>query len=291
MNERKNEEEKAKYLLDLESRFSGEAKELLKKQIYLFYKKHHIPKTKYHRGEMVKLKKGTFLHGILGELLDFDFVVDHGFLSTDFTKSARENKIKNSVGMWKIREDCLLKDYIYTYSGFTITYTLGRGPGSEKVSVLIPYHQFDAFTEKLNNENEVWMYFGEQTKEVRFLPSLVSEKRQIAFILNMDSDDAMKLGKLDLWNLEVEEETLKCFLDERYLKIFLEERNHRNASTTDRESAILFGLPSSLIEGILVGRKIEHDLECLDYIKSRLPDCYICNLDGRVVIGNKEEYN
>ena len=23
------------------------------------------------------------------------------------------------------------------------------------------------------------------------------------------------------------------------------------------------------------------------YIKSKLPDCYICNLDGKVVVGNK----
>ena len=49
----------------------------------------------------------------------------------------------------------------------------------------------------------------------------------------------------------------------------------------------MFGLPSSLIEGVFVGRKIEQDKEALNYIKSKLPDCYICNLDGKVIIGNK----
>ncbi len=104
----------------------------------------------------------------------------------------------------------------------------------------------------------------------------------------MESYEAMELAKQDVWNLDVEEETLKYFLDERYDTTFLEERNHRNSSTTDRESAILFGLPSSLIEGVFIGRKIEDDLECIHYIKSRLPDCYICNLEGKVIVGNKE---
>lgn len=49
----------------------------------------------------------------------------------------------------------------------------------------------------------------------------------------------------------------------------------------------MFGLPVSLIEGILVGRKIERDKDALNYIKKKLPDCYICNLDGLVIIDNK----
>lgn len=46
----------------------------------------------------------------------------------------------------------------------------------------------------------------------------------------------------------------------------------------------MFGLPSKLIEGVLVGRKIENNREALDYIKSKIPNCYICNLDGKVII-------
>ena len=48
----------------------------------------------------------------------------------------------------------------------------------------------------------------------------------------------------------------------------------------------MFGLPSKLIEGVFVGRKIEEDRDALNYIKTRLPDCYICNLDGKVIVGN-----
>ena len=52
---------------------------------------------------------------------------------------------------------------------------------------------------------------------------------------------------------------------------------------TNRESAILFGIPSNLIEDILVGRKYENNNNILKEIKILLPNCYICNLDGKVI--------
>ena len=116
------------------------------------------------------------------------------------------------------------------------------------------------------------------------MPSLVSNKRQIAFILNMESDYAKEMIKADVWNKELDEETLKEFLDYRYYPKFLDLRFNRDATTTDRESAIMFGLPSKLIEGVLVGRKLEQDSEALKHIKYKLNDCYICNLDGKVIM-------
>lgn len=236
----------------------------------------------------VKLKKGTFIHGIFGELENFDFTIKNGFISTDFTSEARSNKINNSVGMWNIQEDILLKEYVAQYSGFTISFSIGRGPESKTVSKLVPYHEFDKITEELNNNDKIWSYWGEQTKEVRFIPSLVSNKRQIAFILNMSSEYAQKLAYNDVWNLDFDEETIKPFLDYRYIDKFInQDRINRNANTTDRESAIMFGLPTSLIEGVFLGRKLEQDKQALEYIKKRLPDCYICNLDGKVIVGNE----
>lgn len=49
----------------------------------------------------------------------------------------------------------------------------------------------------------------------------------------------------------------------------------------------MFGLPKTLIEGVFVGRKIENDGIVLKHIKEALPECYICNLDGKVIVGNK----
>ena len=278
-----------KYIEIVNDRFDGKAKELLINHIDMFYNnKEVINKNKYSVGEDVRLSKGTYIHGIFGGLENFDFTIDNGFISTDFSEEVRPNKICNSVGFWKIKEDMLLKDYIKEYSGFTITYNLGRGPESKTVSKLIPYHKFDEVTEGINNDENIWSYTGEQTKEVRFIPSLVANKRQIAFILNMDSEYAKKLAYDDVWNLEFDEEVLTSFLDSRYKDKFInQDRLNRNSITTDRESAIMFGLPAKLIEGVFVGRKLENDKESLDYIKSKLPDCYICNLDGRIIVGNK----
>lgn len=280
---------KEKYLSDINDRFNGKTRKLLIKQLDLFYEEDkHINKNKYNVGDDVKLSKGTFIHGIFGELDNFDFTLENGFISTDFTSEPRPNKICNSVGMWKIKEDILLKDYINLYSGFTITYSIGRGPDALLRCELIPYHMFDEYTEKLNNDEKVWTYWGDKTKEVSFIPSLVSNKRQIAFILNMDSEYAKKLSYNDVWNLKFDDEILNSFLDYRYKDKFINnDRLNRNASTTDRESAIMFGLLISLVEGIFVGRKIENDKKSLNYIKSKLPDCYICNLDGKVIVGNK----
>ena len=103
----------------------------------------------------------------------------------------------------------------------------------------------------------------------------------------MKSEYAKELIKADVWNTNLDEETLKPFLDYRYYEKFLDERFNRTKATTDRESAIIFGLPKDLIEGVLVGRQVEHDEEKLKYIKNKLNDCYICNLDGKVIVGNK----
>lgn len=278
---------KDKYIDDINKRFEGNAKEILINQVELFFQKGVvIDKNKYKIGDLVFLNKGTFIHGIFGELDNFDYVVKNGFISVDFTDESRPNKISNSVGMWNIKDDCYMKDYINDYSGFTVMCSVGRGPGSKKISKLIPYHKFDEITEKINNDEDVWTYSGEQTKEVRFLPSLVSNKRQIAFILNMESDYAKKMSYADVWNIEFDQEILKNFLDYRYYDDFFKERENRTALTTDRESAIMFGLPVCLVEGVLVGRKIENDKNALNYIKSKLPDCYICNLEGKVIVGN-----
>ena len=278
---------KEKYIEYVKKTFQGKALELVLNNIELFYKNEKIEKNKYQVGEEVKLKKGTYMHGIPGLLDNFDWIVENGFISNDFTEENIHNKIRHSIGMWVIQKDCLLQEYIKNYSGFTITYTIGRGPGSKEVTKLIPYHKFDEETEKINNDENIWMYWGDQTKEIRFMPSLVSNKRQIAFILNMESDYAKEMIKKDVWNIELVEKELKEFLDYRYYENFLKERVNRTAQTTDRESAIMFGLPATLIEGVLVGRKLEQDKDSLKHIKEKLPDCYICNIDGKIITGNK----
>ena len=273
-----------KYISYINEHFSGRARDLLLRQVKLFFTDTEIIKNKYKVGDKVFLKKGTYIHGIPGLIESFDWIIDNGFIGNEFTNQSCANKIKASIGMWDIQEDKFLSDYINEYSGFTITYTIGRGPGSKEISELIPYHKFDEVTEELNNREDVWMWWGDQTKEVRFIPSLVANKRQIAFILNMDSAYAKELSSNDVWNKDLDEDVARDFIDYRYYDKFLKDRLNRNASTTDRESAIMFGVPTRLIEGVFVGRDVEKSDELLKYIKSKLEDCYICNLDGKVIV-------
>ena len=77
-------------------------------------------------------------------------------------------------------------------------------------------------------------------------------------------------------------DVLRYFVVESYLEKFMTEE--RTALTTDRESAVMFGLPIRLAEGVLVGRKLENDAAALVHIKESLPEVYICNLDGNVIV-------
>ena len=272
----------------INEKFNGKSRELLLENIELFYKNDiDIVKNKYNIGDNVFLKKGTFIHGLGGssdnDFKIFDYVCENGFIGGDFNERPTV-KILNSVGMWNIKEDMYLKDYINMYSGVTIWYRVGdRERGLKDHFELCNYKEMKKRFIELNNDPEVWQWSAEQTKEVRFVPSLFSDKNQIAFILNMDSEYAKEVARHDVWNKEFRvEEIMKDFCAEYFLPEMLE--GNFNAATTDREAAIMFGISPKLIEGILVGRKIENDKEKLEYIKSKLPGCYICNLDGKVIL-------
>ena len=76
---------------------------------------------------------------------------------------------------------------------------------------------------------------------------------------------------------------VKGFVNPNYYEKFIKDRAKKDDFFTNRESAVLFGIPSNLIEGILVGRTYEKDQNVLKEIKRLLPNCYICNLDGKVI--------
>ena len=101
---------KDKYLLDIEKRFSGKARDLLIEQVNLYYEDVEINKNRYNVNDDVFLKKGTFIHGLGGSpdsynsFNIFDYVCDNGFIGGDFNGRPTV-KILNSVGMWNIKKD------------------------------------------------------------------------------------------------------------------------------------------------------------------------------------------
>ena len=136
----------------------------------------------------------------------------------------------------------------------------------------------------INKKINCHMWTMEQTKEARFLPSLVQDRVQIGIIFNGNNEYIKRLLDGDILNPDaINDRDVKDFVNPEYYERFLKDRINKDDFFTDRESAVLFGIPANFIEGVLIGRIYEKDIDMLKKIKSLLPNAYVCNLDGKVI--------
>lgn len=266
-------------------------KKIFIKQIerYYKYKDCIINKNKYCVGENVKLTKGTLLHGTYKNIDGLKEIIEDGLISGWFI-DGRLSKYPSCVGVWNLKKDYKLNDYVDFYSGGTILYSniidVSNNTRTNQTAV-IPYKEMPNIINIVSKVN-CHMWTLEQTKEARFLPSLVQNRVQIGIIFNGNNKCALDLLKGDILNPEYfNDSEVKPFVNSEYYEAFIKSRKNKDDFFTDRESAILFGVPANLIEGILVGRNYEKDKKMLKEIKLLIPDAYICNLDGKVIVGNK----
>lgn len=266
-------------------------KKILIEQIRKYYevKNYSIKKDTYNIGDEVKLKKGTLLHGTYKNIDGLKEILKDGLISSWFI-DGRISKYPSSVGIWNLKKDYYLKDYIDFYSGGTIMYCgvfeNGKDTQQNKTEV-IPYNDMTKIID-IVSKVDCHMWTLEQTKEARFMPSLVQDRVQIGIIFNGSNKYLAELLKGDILNPNnINDNDVKPFVNQDYYEKFIKNRKSKDDFFTDRESAILFGIPSNFIEGILVGRKYENDNKILVELKTLLPDAYICNLDGKVIVANK----
>ena len=256
---------------------------IMLEQIDRYYKakEYTLPTCKYKVGDDVKLLKGTLLHGTYKNIDGLKKILDDGIISSWFI-DARESKYPSSVGVWNLKQDYLLKDYINFYSGGTVSYF--NHLNDDRETEVIPFNEMNGFIDRfISKKYLVWKM--EQTKEARFMPSLVQDLVQIGIIFNGNNKWIKELLKADILNPNtINDSDVKDFVLESYYDRFIIDRKDKDDFFTNRESAILFGIPANLIEGILVGREYEKDKNTLNEIKSLLPNCYICNLDGKVIL-------
>lgn len=279
---------KDQYIKIAKEKLHNMSVDIMINQINSYYeaKEYVLPPKKYNIGDEVELEKGTLLHGTYKNLNGLKEILSDGLISSWFI-DGRISKYPSSVGVWNLKEKYLLKDYINYYSGGTIRYSglLENGDYSQNTKTcIIPYDKMNNLNQILiDNPCRIWNM--EQTKEARFMPSLVQNQVQIGIIFDGNNQFTKKMLKGDILNPSfINDNDIKEFVNENYYDRFIIDRKNKDDFFTDRESAILFGLPANLIEGILVGRKYEHDLEVLKEIKKLLPNCYVCNLDGIVII-------
>lgn len=242
-----------------------------------------LPDNNYQIGDSVKLVKGTLLHGTYKNIDGLKEILKDGLISSWFI-DGRISKYPSSVGVWNLQKDYFLKDYINDYSGGTIKYSglLENNEYSKKIKTeIIPYDKMDKLNNIIiNNPCRIWQM--EQTKEARFMPSLGQEQVQIGIIFNAEYTKNLLAGDI-LDSSYLNDIDVKPFVNEHYYQDFIIDRKKKDDFFTNRESAILFGIPANLIEGILVGRKYEQDNQILDEIKELIPNGYICNLDGIII--------
>lgn len=273
-------------------RLNNKPKKMFKEHFKLIeeIKKNYNEKTCiYNIGDEVILNKDNFMRGegAIASLTDekLEFISKNGFISPDFTSDYNKNqKTPLTVPIWNIKSKISLKDYIINYSGSTLRVYKGNSAKGQKIEVnytkIIPYKKLD---EEIKNMKscEFFKWDMEQTKEIRFMPSLARDNIDVAFIMNISGEYGKKILENDIYNLKFNKKILKSFIPKFMIEKFI--YGKRDDFTTDRESAIIYGVPVEFIEGILVSRKFENNSKELSKIKTLFPNCYICNLDGIVI--------
>jgi len=261
-----------------------DSKQLLINQINNFYEVVEKYKNKQHNykvWDLVKLKKWTLLHWTYKNIEWLKLIAKIWLITGQF-ESWRSLKYLYTVGVRNLKKNYLLKDYINFYSGWTIKYW--NMNFSEYKTQVIPFDKMNNIIDNIKKNRNIRWYM-EQTKEARFMPSLVQDEVQIWIIFDWNNLQSKKLVKMDILNSNaINDKDVKPFVNHGIYKEFLNERKNKDDFFTDRESAILFWLPANLIEWILVWRVYEKNKKILKNIKELLPNVYICNLDGKIIL-------
>lgn len=269
---------KEEYLKQIEKfKISKNSKKLFIEQVNLFYEYNNPDYLKYKLGDSVRLSKNNLIHGSRAKLTELEIISKIGLISSEFYSDFNSQKKKPYVvELWDIKENITLKDWIKKYTGVTIDYKNRNGEifKSEICS-------FDNIKKSINETKNYRDYIIYQNQEQRFLPNdYIDNNVDLAFIIEFDDKD--KLIENDIFNINFDKKVLKDLLPKWFYEKYMKNRNFDNYET-GREKAIIFGIPISMLKGIIVSRNKEKDNEYLNTLSTLFPNCFICNLDGKVI--------
>ena len=267
---------KNKYLERVDTfNLNNDTKKLLKEQIELFYT---YETTAYptQKNEVI-LSTNNLIHGSRANLETLEIISKTGLIASEFYGELNSNKKKPYViELWDIKENIKLSDWIKKYAGVTIDFK--NKDGNVYKSII---SSFDDIKSNIQKENNFRDYIIYQNQEQRFIPNdIVENDTSVAFIIEYNEND--QLIKNDIFNIEFSNTIIKDILPEWFYEKYLKNRTFDNYET-GREKAIIFGIPITMIKGIIVSRKIEQDLNYLEKIKELFPWCYICDIDGEIL--------
>lgn len=269
---------KEKYLKQIERfKISKNSKKLFIEQVKLFYEYNNSCYSECKLGDSVRLSKNNLIHGSRAKLAELEIISKIGLISSEFYSDFNFQKKKPYVvELWDIKEDITLEDWIKKYTGVTIDYKNRNGEIFK--SEICP---LDDIKKSINETKNFRDYIIYQNQEQRFLPNdYIDNNADLAFIIEFDDKD--KLVKNDIFNINFDKKILKDILPKWYYEKYMKNRNFDNYETK-REKGIIFGVPISMFKGIIVSRNKEKDNEYLNTLSTLFSNCFICNLDGKVI--------
>lgn len=273
--------EKSKAIVNKYFKHKRKAYVLLQEQIDKFYKlqaEYKIDNEKHSLGDNILLDSNTLIHGTRIATNELKTIKEYGLLAPEFFGKYSKNKKKPFVvEFWNIEENISLKDYINKYCGVTIEVKDNNGTISKRI--ISPINNIENEILSLKEYRDYLIY---QNQEQRFLPNKYLNNATMAFIIRIN-DKNKDLFTNDIFSVQFDKKIIKQIVPKWFYKKYMENRTFDNYET-GREKAILYGMPSNLIEGILVNREIEEDSNKLTIIKEQFPYCYICNIDGKVIV-------
>lgn len=258
--------------------YRGKVRQVIDKQIEKFFEidklDFKLPNHKYKVGDDVILDVYHYLHGVGSNDKAIEFIAKYGIVSKEATSpNAKKHGFRYVSGFWKVFKKTKLREYINNYSGMDIRF-------NDK-NFLVPYKALDEFVEKMRNTDH-WYWEAISSMEIRFMPSLARDINQYGFILNIDNEHAKQLNKNNVNTLDYDRSISKHF-NKCFLRRKKDMPKLRSETYMNRASYVIFGMNKCFIEGVIVGRKVEKSKTQLDKVKKLFPNCYIANLDGKVV--------
>jgi len=257
------------------NKFNGKLLEIVLNQINTYFElknSGYVVDKKYNLNDDIILNENHLLHGIGKHTDIINIFADRGIISQEFLGDDSNHAFCYTSAFWNVKKDISLKEYIENYSGVIAKV-------NDKF-IQVPYGKLDEFVENVKDIDH-WLWTAESSMEIRFMPSLARNINQIGFIVNMENELCQKLRVNSVFGPDFNKEYSYEFISDKAKEKFLKEGF--GADFFQRADYLIFGVPENVIEGIIVGRIIENNQDYLNQLKSLFPNCYICNLDGKVI--------
>ena len=252
-------------------------KNILKKQIEYFFEHENNKNNNHQAKDEIILTKNNLIHGSRATLETLEKISKNGLIASEFYSELNKNKKKPYVvELWDIKEKIKLSDWVKKYAGVTIDFKNKEGNVYKSVIT-----SFENLKINIQKEKDFRDYIIYQNQEQRFIPNdIIENEATVAFIIEYKDNEP--LIQNDIFNTNFDDKIIRNILPAWFYQKYMKNRNFDNYET-GREKAILFGIPTNMIKGIMVSRKLEKNQKYIKELKKLFPICYICNIDGIII--------